>query len=89
MPKKASTPKDIKLPNWIGDCRLSLDEIGAVTSLVCLTSRGDLKTFTKLLKKPGMADACKSLQRRKILSIDISEKELVIQLDLDKVKPKK
>ena len=81
---------EITLPDWIGECSMTLAEIGAVACIASFKSNNSEGLHARLESKE-MQDCIVSLRNRGVFDIKINEenKSLIIHCNLDPVTPER
>lgn len=77
----------IELPDWISGSELSLAEIGAIVSFLCLIKNGEVTEVAQRMKSIEMTAAIASLKQKGILNAGIEGNKVIVDIDLEALIP--
>jgi hypothetical protein len=87
MNLKIEDQNEIELPDWIGGTSLTLSEIGAIACMGCIRNGSEVPEVMERLEKQEMVEALASLQAKGVLSLELTDNKLSVEIDLDAVLP--
>lgn len=85
--RPVSEEPEIILPAWILEGQLSIEELAMLCVFSALSEGADQEAIAQWLDRPGCKAAIRSLKERGLLAMYANESGLVINLNLDLLRP--
>lgn len=80
---------EVTLPAGLCAADLSLDELGTLLILACITEGSNGPAFLRWLVVPGFASSMKSLIDKKVIAISVVDGRVKLDVDFDRVPMRK